>query len=274
MGTYKGNVGNLMQHWTLCELLTVASKHINRLNYIDAYAMAPWATHCPGPTREFLCVRNGLPGQESAYERAWHNIARRHPTVGYPSSAAFVHEIWNGPHSLLLCENDVPTANEIQTWLDTIQPSSGCEDPMLLRGDWQDNLFLDPLPNPRDADPPDDSLTFISLDPDRYERDPVGLNRRNLYPRDLQRILGALESAGGGVLLQISTYSRGNKNQDPQGAVVSSANSILTRGGFTLGALVWCNGDMMSLVYVRGVAWAPMLAGLPQQFDNWHQACR
>ena len=26
MGTYKGNAGHLMQHWTLCELLTAAKR--------------------------------------------------------------------------------------------------------------------------------------------------------------------------------------------------------------------------------------------------------
>ena len=43
MGTYKGNVVHFMQHWTLCELLNVASNHVAGLNYVDAYAMAPWA---------------------------------------------------------------------------------------------------------------------------------------------------------------------------------------------------------------------------------------
>ena len=30
MGEYKGNVGHLMQHWTLCELLTVADLQARR----------------------------------------------------------------------------------------------------------------------------------------------------------------------------------------------------------------------------------------------------
>ncbi len=43
MGTYKSNAGNLMQHWTLCELLVIAGKHTSELSFIDAQAMAPLA---------------------------------------------------------------------------------------------------------------------------------------------------------------------------------------------------------------------------------------
>ena len=236
--------------------------------------MAPWATQCPQPTHEFERVRKGLPKQQSAYERAWHSIAKLYPTTkGYPSSAAFVHKLWKGPHSLLLCENDDPTADEIQTWLDGIQPSSGCASPKLLRGDWQDRL-ADQLRNPSDAGLLEDALTFDSFDPDRYDRDPNGQNRRHLYPGELRDALRELQNINGGVFIQVSTYGRGNKDQDPQGAVVSSINSILISEGFTLAALVWADKDKMSLVYARDVAWVPKLAELPQQFDKWRRAGR
>ena len=122
MGSYMGNVGHLMQHWTICELLTVASNHVAGLNYIDAHAMAPWATQRTRPDREFDCVRDGLPGQGSAYQRAWHRITNLHQTEGYPSSAAFVHELWNRRYSLLLCEQRLETAAEIMQWLVDVGP--------------------------------------------------------------------------------------------------------------------------------------------------------
>ncbi len=55
MPTYKGNVGNLMQHWTLCELLDIANQHyeIPGLNFIDAHAMAPRATENKGKDPKF-----------------------------------------------------------------------------------------------------------------------------------------------------------------------------------------------------------------------------
>ena len=97
MGTYKGNVGNLMQHWTLCALLGVAKNQVDGLNYVDAHSMSPWADPPKRHSHEFQCVQEGLPGQGSDYERAWHRIANLHPTEGYPSSAAFVHDLWNKP---------------------------------------------------------------------------------------------------------------------------------------------------------------------------------
>ena len=270
MGSFKGNVGTLMQHWTLCELLSVASKHVAGLNYIDTYAMAPWATQRTDHSREFDRVRNRLPGQESVYERAWHRIVNLHQTEGYPSSAAFVHELWNGPYSLLLCENDCLTADKVDRWLAPIRISPECEDATLFRGDWRDR-FAHPLPNPRDVDLAEHFLTFVSFDPDKYDRGPDGQNPRDLHPRDLERALQALENLDGGVLLQVSTYSRGRRNENPQGAVISSVNAILTSHRFALAALVWTHGNMMSLVYARYVEWANMLARLPEQFDEWRR---
>ena len=44
MGTYKGTSGNLMQHWTLCELMGIADEYVPGLSFIDAHAMAPVCT--------------------------------------------------------------------------------------------------------------------------------------------------------------------------------------------------------------------------------------
>ena len=81
MGTYKGNAGHLMQHWTLCELLDIAGKNDTpSLNYIDAHAMAPLARRRdPNPGSSGLVfdgVRRNLPGK-SVYQQAWHNLVVR-----------------------------------------------------------------------------------------------------------------------------------------------------------------------------------------------------
>ena len=55
MPDYKGNFGNLMQHWTLCEILRIANNHARGLNYIDAHAMAPWL---PSAQRKALPSKN------------------------------------------------------------------------------------------------------------------------------------------------------------------------------------------------------------------------
>ena len=88
MTTYKGNTGNLVQHWTLCELLDIAGKHTSRLNFIDAHAMAPLARERTSSDPKFSRVQEGLPGQKSAYEKAWRRLALH--GEGYPNSAAFV----------------------------------------------------------------------------------------------------------------------------------------------------------------------------------------
>ena len=97
MPTYKGNVGNLMQHWTLCELLEIAQRQgAPGLNFIDAHAMAPLARQQEPPVRvdgRFNLVANRVQHPQepnhvwaSAYECAWHHLA---PSVGYPNSAVF-----------------------------------------------------------------------------------------------------------------------------------------------------------------------------------------
>ena len=114
MSTYKGNAGNLMQHWTLCELLVTAGKHAAGLSFTDAHAMAPLALERIDGNPGFSRVQAGLLGQKSAYEQAWHHLA---PNGGYPNSAAFVKEVWNGDFSLLLCETDHSTIGELAPWL-------------------------------------------------------------------------------------------------------------------------------------------------------------
>ena len=269
MGTYMGNAGHLMQHWTLCEVLSIANNHVTELSYIDAHAMAPWASRCAGaggkprlPDPIFRRVRDGMPDQGSVYEQAWHRLAHQHQQNGYPSSAAFVRQVWNGQYSLLLCETDPNTVAEIQRDL----PGAN-----LYRQDWKMRFeFEHGLPSPDDTGLPCDSLTLISFDPDMYNRHPHTRNPRNLYKDDLELTVQALARVGGPILIQISTYSADADN--PQGAVISSVNSVLYIGGFTLAAVVRVDGNMMSLVYARNVEWSAELADLSGRFAGWYEA--
>ena len=118
MGSYKGNKGNLMQHWTLCEVLRVAQCHHSALNYIDAHAMAPLAkeTKWDKHDKEFRAAQTDLPGQNSKYELAWQALAPN-PSDGYPNSAKFVKHVWEGRYSLLLCEKDPGIHASVNDWL-------------------------------------------------------------------------------------------------------------------------------------------------------------
>ncbi len=267
MGSYKGNVGHLMQHWTLCKVLRVASEHAAGLSYIDAYAMSPWATKCTSPDSKFKSVKKCLPGSGSDYEGAWHSLVQQPHRDGYPNSSAFVGQAWKHKYSLILCEKDPQTADEIEEWREAICKLPNCTGAELFRGDWR-TRFERGLPSPRQAALPDDSLTLVAFDPNMCSRhSPRTQPAENLYPQDLQLVASALGGVKGGVLIQLSTYTANGNN--PQGAVISSVNSVLYGCGFALAALVRANGHMMSLVYARDVKWAADLTRLAKQFEEW-----
>ena len=285
MGTYKGNVGNLMQHWTLCEVLKVAQNNgVTALNYVDAHAMAPWATGCPNPDRIFTSAKKLLPGQKSEYEKAWHSLVQQNnpdgQQDGYPSSAAFVREVWDGPYSLLLCERNSTTAGEIATWLTNTGKAPKRAEDGPFRGDWRER-FGKGLLNPCDMDLPKGSLTLISFDPNLYSVhtfDKSAKGKPKLYREDLVTTLNALCVSAltneDPVIIQLSTYSTNGSN--PQEAVITSADGVLNGCGFRLVATVrpltrrgTPSKSMMSLIYVRGVSWANELADLPHNFQKW-----
>ena len=267
MTTYKGNAGNLMQHWTLCELLVIAGKHASGLNFIDAHAMAPLARERTSSDPKFSSVQAGLPGQKSPYEKAWRQLA---PRGGYPNSASFVKKIWNGDFSLLLCETDPSTIKKIKPWLKRVDKSERCKSVELFQGDWR-NRFEDGLPGPSEVGLPDDSVTLVSFDPYMYiwrqlTKPMTEEQTGNLYPDDITLALCAMSNLKGKVLIQLSTYSAQNNSQKD---VIASLNEILEPGAFKLCAKVRVNGNMMSLVYARNVSWKAELADLPNRFENW-----
>ena len=276
MPRYMGNAGHLMQHWTLCELLDIASKkQTPGLSFIDAHAMAPLADERRHANAIFDSARVCPPDERSVYQRAWHYLA---PISGYPSSAAFVNQVWQGDFSMLLCETEPATIAALNAWLPAIGGQQRCYNPEVFPGDWRDR-FAAGLPNPAApiAELPEGSLTLVSFDPYMYNsrrmfNDPQPRNNGNLYPDDLAAALGSINMIEGGILIQLSTYDVNDDN--PQGVVISSVNSIIVAAGFTLCAVVWLNKSMMSLVYARNVPWRNVpwmveLADLPQRFINW-----
>ena len=289
MGTYKGNVGHLMQHWTLCELLRIAGKHTPGLDFIDAHAMAPWATRRTVPVDpRFDHVQGRLVNQpESTYERAWHTLRQNNQQrgEGYPNSAALVSEVWKGDFSLLLCEIDCTTIREIDCWLPSVRRLERCKRARRFHGDWR-MRFAAGLASPSADGLSDEALTLVSFDPNMYIRrwgirvtGGIRTNRGNLYPEDLQRALCAMRGLGSSrILIQLSTYSsRSSGNQHLIGKDVSnrqedvkrSVDEIMTEHCFTRSALARVGDKMMSLVYARNVPWSAELADLPDRFNDW-----
>ena len=256
MAKYKGNRGNLMQHWTLCELLVSAGNHASGLSFIDAHAMAPLATENKRKDKEFVRIQDGLPGRGSVYEQAWHTLDPN--GEGYPNSAAFVREVWEGQVSMLLCEIDKCTVTDLKAW------ALGCAGVEIAEGDWRET-FKKGL---QDA-----PLALVSFDPYMYNkrREVVARMKEkqkgNLYPEDIEWALDAMSSLQDDILIQLSTYDANDGNR--QEAVISSVDSILAASAFTLCAVVRVNEKMMSLVYARNVPWSAELANLPDRFKEW-----
>ena len=248
-------MGNLMQHWTLCEILTAAEGHASCLSYVDTHAMAPMARCRKGKCQTFDRVRSGLGesvDKQSVYERAWHRLAQGRE--GYPNSAALVEDVWKGRVSMLLCETDPITATALRTW------ARDREEVTVFKGDWRER-FEEGLP--------DAPMTLLSFDPYSYDlrrqvRNPC---KGYLYPFDLERTVNALGVVQGGVLVQLSTY--GTRNDNSQEAVIRSVEDILAKGCLCPAAVVKVNERMMSLVYARGIDWFSELADVPQRFRRW-----
>lgn len=274
MPTYMGNVGHLMQHWTLCKLLTIAAdedKDIPGLNFIDAHAMAPLArVRRRERDVQFDAVRNGLPGQESVYEWAWHHLA---PSVGYPNSAVFVAKVWKRDFALLLCETDWPTIAELGEWCDSVRSLDRCMAAKLSPGDWRDR-FDKGLPSPTSVGLLDGSLTLVSFDPDWYDYTTTFAgqgNGRKLYPDDLQGlVLPALQGIEGGILVHLPTYAVPKRGA--LGNVITSIDPLMAQNNFTRHCdelRVPNNNRMMSLIYAHNVPWADEMVNLPTDFTAW-----
>jgi hypothetical protein len=272
MPTYKGNRGNLLQHWVLAELATLLQHECtarHRLCFVDAHAMSPYATRDskPGQTAaDFDRVRDRLPGQSSRYEDAWHSLLSRLPRCKYPTSAALLRELWQGTLHLLLCEADADTAKEIDEWLPTLGRDTKSE---LYRGDWRVR-FRQGIPAEYDA-------YLVSFDPYMFDRNgpPASRNQGNMYPIDLIRACAALiELPQHPALVQLSTFSANNRNS--QHDVIKVIDPVLRAAGFARRAPVLADGHMMSLIFFRDVSHSAVskVSKLRTRFRKWLQRTR
>jgi hypothetical protein len=263
MPNYKGNRGNLLQHWVLAELVLLlrdSAQAPGMLCFIDAHAMSPYAirNESPGQTAsDFDRVAGRLPGQSTEYERAWHALSCE-ARCRYPSSAAFVRHLWRGPMHLVLCEADEPTANEIAEWQQRLGPETSVE---LYRGDWRVRF--------RQDFPEGSAAYLLSFDPYMIDRHSPRHSPKlgNMWPGDILRagnaVLGLSDCP---IVLQLSTYSANHANS--QEDVIAIVEPILAAAGLELAARVRADGNMMSLVFSRD---APLIrdAQLPQRFTAW-----
>ncbi len=260
MPVYRGNLGNLLQHSVLCDIMAATRQHATRLDFVDAHSMAPFADERPkrdATAPLFDCVQHRLPGERTPYELAWNTLASS--GTAYPNSASFVASIWSGPASLILCESDPTTARELRLWAADVklrQPSVAVE---VAEGDWRDR-FRRGLGLSGD-------LALFSFDPYMFDRHGLGRNPGHMYPGDLDVFTQAITELNQGVIVQLSTYSANNNN--PQDAVIQALKSRLEFSGLEIVAVVRADGNMMSVLLARNVDWQASLNSIPARFQSW-----
>ncbi len=258
MPRYRGNVGNLLQHWVLCELLAESNRHFDQIRFADAYAMAPCATERfePGWSAHLFDHVRDRASDATPYERTWKQAGASRSA--YPNSAVLLTAMWRGRYSLLLCESDPATVDELQQWAPVQRQSPDCIDVKIAPGDWR-KRFESPASK-------SDGLTYLSFDPDMFDRH-GSREPRIMDPADLDIVAAAVEPIRGTVLLQLSTYSANHANG--QEAVSAAVASGLGSVGLTLLARVRTDGQMMSLVLGRAAGTLADITSLPGRFDSW-----
>jgi hypothetical protein len=260
MPTYRGNRGNLLQHWVLIELLgCLREQGIRMVSFVDTYSMSPMPVRSKKAATdqtaaEFDLVRSRLAVGTSGYERAWLALSQALPSE-YPSSAAFVGYCWGDSAHLLLCEADRQTADDIQRWLSRRDgDAASCE---LHRGDWRERLRRPIL---ADAD-----AYYLSCDPNMYDRHAVRSQRpENMYPRDIAIVADAIRRLPAvPVVVQLSTYSVNGANS--QSDVYDDLVPRFTELNLSP-TLVRADNSMMSFIFSRGLA---VPSDLEIQFRSW-----
>lgn len=261
MPSYRGNLGNILQHWVLCEILRAGTTtNARHLRFVDAHAMSPSTTDRLDATSQlFDRARKRLPGECTPYEVAWNALVPHGSS--YPNSAAFLVSLWPRQYSLLLCESDSKTVDDLRTWAETVRLSPTCMNVEVAEGDWRER-FSSGIDLRAD-------LLFVSFDPYMFDRNGPGRTFRtgNMYPCDLDRLAAAIAPISQGVVVQLSTYSANNNN--PQQMVIDVVSSRVAPSMLEIAAVIRADGNMMSLVLTRNLSWVDSLRELPPRFAAW-----
>ena len=144
---------------------------------------------------------------------------------------------------MLLCEQDRSTLDQLRQWVNELN----IIEIEIAEGDWRERF--------RRGLPPQQGLTLVSFDPYMFNRH----NREdrkpgNMYPDDLDILAAATQIYRENIIVQLSTYSANDDNS--QKDVIECIHPRLTQEGFKKAAVVKLNGNMMSLVFQRGVEFA------------------
>ena len=258
---YRGNAGNLLQHWVLCELIRACNKHWTSIHFVDAYAMAPLATQQiePGPSLFTHAQNRKTP--DSGYETAWRHLVMGQ--IGYPNSAAFVAELWNGTVAMSLSDNDKPTALALNSWADTQNARTVGADVKVWPDDWRLS-FNERVANTK-------GVTVLSFDPDKFTLQNPS-SGRDMTLVDIEIVGAALAQLSGECVIQLSTYSSA-RGLNPQEEVERAIAEGFGSAGLRLLAVARVSKEMMSMVIGKESSpVASELVEIADSFDSWFES--
>ena len=259
MPSYRGNIGNLLQHWVLCELVECCGYEWPKLRFVDGYSMAPLATERPTShwSSQLFDHARDRAKRDSIYERTWSSLNRG--ASGYPSSAAFLAALWQGQYSMVLCEYDDVTVGELRRWKADREREPRCGGVEVAAGDWR-RRFETAVAN---ADP-----LFLSFDPDMFSCSDASDDGRKMTSSDLARIVRVVPATGP-VVMQLSTYSANGANT--QAKVKAAVRAGLDGAGLQLLAVVQTDEQMMSMILGRSCpdALVERISAMPKRFESW-----
>ena len=262
MNPYRGNIGNLMQHWTFCEILAISNRYSKSIGIIDAHAMAPLANFRPKIDQyapPFDRVAASLPGQKSVYENAWAQLAQS-PANGYPNSANFLYAVWEGDADMILCETREETVLSLQLWAKG-EGSKNRRHASVSPGDWRGIMHSVRTMN--------SDFLLLSFDPYMISRheNPEHFDPGNMYPGDFDLVGKFINAMDRPTIVQFSTYSaNGDNSQDD---VVPMVEHRVAECGLVRRTTVTANGNMMSMIFTRNVPWAEEFGTLGFRFHAW-----
>jgi hypothetical protein len=232
--------------------------------------MAPWAfperEENPGACRSVFMsagARLGISSEPCRFELAWKTLSVNNG-FPYPSSAVFAAEEWKGSLTIVVCEADPRTADEIDGWLALPQQQSRFQHSILMRGDWRSSL-ASPLLLRTSAE-----CIYVEMDPMRYdtraEADRNSMDAASLYPDDIELLVQSLAGVDVPVVLHISSFSN-QRNFMPLDNQRQSLMGILQPAGFNLESDVRVMQQMASFVFTRGCQLQG--AALGDSFNDW-----
>lgn len=255
MGMCKGNRGNLMQHWTLCECLCELENTYKSLHFITTHSMAPWSI-AGRKEPEGLCrttfnragTRLANLQQPTAYEVSWARVTGPNG-IPYPSSCVIAADTWNGELTCTLCEADFNNANEIDGWLGLPSTQERVQHSVLLRGDWRAAAVSPEFLRS------ESQCVYLESDPMRYDnRDAANRKSKDpqsMYPEDIDLLGQQVASIDCPLLVHISSFSTQN-NIIPLDTQRDSIADRFQPFGIVLHAEVRVNMQMASWVFTRG----------------------